>query len=186
VTPPVLSDGVVRLRPWRREDASLVAQACSDPEIQARVPLPTPYTRDDAESFIGRCLERYRRGEDGAFAIDDVAAGRFIGAITRHPRDGHRATIGYWMAPWGRGHGRMARALRLLVDATFATSDLVRLDLFTDPDNLASQRTAERAGFRREGILRAWFDMRGTPVDVVMFSRLRSDPGPDVGRGPSR
>ncbi|HEU4674105.1 MAG TPA: GNAT family protein [Candidatus Limnocylindrales bacterium] len=175
MTPPVLSDGVVRLRPWRLDDAPLVARACADPEIQARIPVPTPYTLADGEAFMALCLDRYAASDDGHLAIDDVATDRLIGSITRHPPEGHRATIGYWMAPWGRGHGHMARALRLLVDATFATTDLVRLELFTDPDNVASQRTAERAGFEREGVLRAWFSMRGTPVDVVMFSRLRTD-----------
>ncbi len=175
---PVLTDGIVRLRPWRLDDAPLVAEACVDPEIQARIPVPTPYTLADAEAFIARALGRYADADDGHLAIDEVATDRLIGSISRHPPQGHRAAIGYWMAPWGRGRGHMARALRLLVEATFAATDLIRLELFTDPDNIASQRTAERAGFVREGILRAWFDMRGTPSDVVMFSRLRTDPSP--------
>jgi ribosomal-protein-alanine N-acetyltransferase len=173
MTPPVLSDGVVRLRPWRASDVALVAEACADHEIQRRIPVPTPYTVADAEMFIGRNTDGYAHGEQGAFAIDEVASDRLVGSITRHPPDGHRAAIGYWLAAWGRGHGHMARALRLLSDWSFETTDLVRLELFTDLDNLPSQRTAEHAGFEREGVLRAWFDMRGTPVDVVMFSRIQ-------------
>ena len=42
--------------------------------------------------------------------------------------------------------------------------------------NEASNRMVERAGFRREGVLRAW-DLHhdGVPVDCVVFSRIRGD-----------
>jgi RimJ/RimL family protein N-acetyltransferase len=33
----------------------------------------------------------------------------------------------------------------------------------------------ERAGFRREGVLRAWELLRDEPVDCVVYSRLRDD-----------
>jgi RimJ/RimL family protein N-acetyltransferase len=50
-----------------------------------------------------------------------------------------------------------------------------RVQLTTTPDNVASHRVAERAGFRREGLLRAWARDRGTRVDLVMWSRLPGD-----------
>lgn len=33
---------------------------------------------------------------------------------------------------------------------------IARVELFIEPDNAASIRTAERAGFVREGLLRRW------------------------------
>lgn len=50
-----------------------------------------------------------------------------------------------------------------------------RLSLITDPENLASQRVAERAGFRREGLLRAWHPTRSGRRDSVMFSLIPDD-----------
>jgi RimJ/RimL family protein N-acetyltransferase len=41
--------------------------------------------------------------------------------------------------------------------------------------NAVSERMTERAGFQREGVLRAWELLRGEPVDCVAYSRLRSD-----------
>lgn len=32
-----------------------------------------------------------------------------------------------------------------------------------------------RAGFEREGVLRAWDLLRGDPIDCVVYSRLRDD-----------
>ena len=51
--------------------------------------------------------------------------------------------------------------------------ELRRLELLTDPDNVASQRVAEKVGFQREGVLRAHLPHRdGRVRDGVMFSLL--------------
>ncbi len=48
-----------------------------------------------------------------------------------------------------------------------------RLELIADPDNTASQRVAEKAGFRREGVLRSHLlHPDGRRRDSVMFSLL--------------
>ena len=81
--------------------------------------------------------------------------------------------IGYWTAPAERGRGVTARALRLACRWSFAHLELGRLELVTDPDNVASQRVAEKAGFTREGVLRAHvLHPDGRRRDSVMFSLL--------------
>ena len=42
--------------------------------------------------------------------------------------------------------------------------------------NEPSQRTALRAGFAREGVLRGYLGYRGRREDVVMFGRVASAP----------
>jgi RimJ/RimL family protein N-acetyltransferase len=49
---------------------------------------------------------------------------------------------------------------------------LGRLQLIVEPDNLASIRVAERAGFRREGRLRDYIELKGSRRDVYMYSLL--------------
>jgi RimJ/RimL family protein N-acetyltransferase len=50
---------------------------------------------------------------------------------------------------------------------------LERLELITDPDNLASQRVALSVGFQREGVLRSHvMHPDGRRRDSVMFSLL--------------
>ncbi len=57
---------------------------------------------------------------------------------------------------------------------------LARLELRTDPENVASQRVAERAGFTREGVLRAYNARTdGTRADAVVYSLLPQDIRPD-------
>ena len=55
---------------------------------------------------------------------------------------------------------------------------LGRLELATDPDNHASQRVAEKAGFQREGIMRSALEYRdGSRRDSVFFSLLPDELG---------
>jgi RimJ/RimL family protein N-acetyltransferase len=80
------------------------------------------------------------------------------------------------MAATARGRGVCTRALRLLSRHALDDLGLQRLQLVADPDNVASQRVAEKAGFRREGVLRAHLrHPDGRIRDSVMFSLLPGD-----------
>jgi RimJ/RimL family protein N-acetyltransferase len=74
-----------------------------------------------------------------------------------------------------RGRGIGTRVLRAVAEWTFATTPVVRVDAFIMVGNAVSERMTERAGFQREGVLRAWELLRGEPVDCVAYSCLRSD-----------
>jgi RimJ/RimL family protein N-acetyltransferase len=85
----------------------------------------------------------------------------------------YRATMGYWVAAGARGQGSCTRALRLLSRHALEELELQRVELVTDPDNLASQRVAEKVGFQREGVLRAHLrHPDGRIRDSVSFSLL--------------
>ena len=164
------------LRPWRPDDAPAVFAVCQDPEIARWVTIPQPFERSDADAFIENALTMWRDGTGAPFAIVDAVTDGLLGAVTRFGPDGHQATFGLWLAPDARGRGVGARSLRLVSDWTFATTAAIRLDAFIMVGNEASDRMVERAGFRREGVLRAW-DLHhdGVPVDCVVWSRIRGD-----------
>jgi ribosomal-protein-alanine N-acetyltransferase len=134
-----LRDDPILLRPWREDDAPAVYAACQDPEILHWIPvIPRPYTEEDARAFV--------RGEvnPGSLQLAIEEEGRVVGSIgirlNEQTRTGH---IGYWCAREARGRGVMTRALRLLCRYGFDELALERLELYTDPDNLASQRLAD-------------------------------------------
>ncbi|WP_437774035.1 GNAT family N-acetyltransferase [Arthrobacter sp. KNU40] len=52
-------------------------------------------------------------------------------------------------------------------------ADIHRLELYVEPWNEGSWRTAERNGFVREELLRSWQEARGQRKDMYMYSRLR-------------
>ena len=165
-----LRDGDLALRAWTEDDVPALVAACNDHEITRWIPvIPSPYTEADAIAFV--------RGEirpdlDHALAItlDDVVVGAIVMGVNSMS---YRGRIGYWVAAPARGRGVCTRALRLLSRWALDELELQRLDLITDPDNVASQRVAEKAGFRREGVLRAHLrHPDGRIRDSVMFSLL--------------
>jgi len=169
-----LTDGVVSLRPWQPDDAPAVFVACQDPLIARFIPIPQPYTEDVARAFVEVRRNDWATEDERSFAIVDAAGDALLGAIARHGPVGHRATFGYWLASHARGRGVATRALRLITEWTLGTTDVIRLELYTDLENDASGRVAARAGFEREGIRRAWdLDRGGRPIDVIFYVLVR-------------
>jgi RimJ/RimL family protein N-acetyltransferase len=164
-----LRDGDLVLRPFTLDDVPAITRACQDPEIQRWIPvIPRPYTEEDARTFV--------LADDlgHQFAITESAtlAGS-IGMRVNQFRVGH---IGYWCAPEARARGLTTRALRLVSRWGLEELGLGRVELITDPDNTASQRVAEKVGFRREGILRSHLlHPDGRRRDSVMFSLLPNE-----------
>jgi RimJ/RimL family protein N-acetyltransferase len=52
---------------------------------------------------------------------------------------------------------------------------LARVELTCGPDNVASQRVAERCGFVREGVLRSLMPFKDARRDTVVFGLLRGE-----------
>ena len=164
------------LRPWQPSDAPALLAACQVPEIARWAGMPQPFLEADALAFIEEALEMWHDGSGAPFAIVETASGQLVGAISRFGPEGHQATFGCWVVPEARGRGIGTRALRVLAEWTFATTSVLRLHVFIMVGNEISERMVERAGYRREGVLRAWEVLDdGTPVDCVVYSRLRND-----------
>jgi RimJ/RimL family protein N-acetyltransferase len=164
-----LRDGDLVLRPWTEDDVDAMVVGCNDPDVARWIPtIPSPYTREDALAFIRGEI----RPDHQALAIelDERVVGGIGMGLNSHV---YRATMGYWIAASDRGQGVCSRALRLLSRHALDDLEVQRVDLITDPDNIASQRVAEKVGFQREGVLRAHLrHPDGRIRDSVMFSLL--------------
>jgi RimJ/RimL family protein N-acetyltransferase len=162
----VFGEGIL-LREWRVDDAPAVHAACQDPEILHWIPvIPRPYTEDDARAFV-------RSEPVVGHQLAVTEGGRVVGSIGIAVNDQGTGHIGYWCVREARGRGVTTRALRLLCRHALDELGLERLELVTDPDNAASQRVAEKVGFRREGVLRSHLrHPDGRRRDSVMFSLL--------------
>ena len=109
------------------------------------------------------------------FLIVDATSGDVLGAI--EVRLGEVGSIGYWVTKQARGRGIATRATMLLSRWAVTEGDVERLELTTHPENAASQRVAEKAGFTREGVLRSPAKFREGRRDSVIFSLLPEDAG---------
>jgi len=105
--------------------------------------------------------------------------GEFIGEVSWHKaRTGpssHSWTIGIALLVGARGHGYGTQAQRLLAEYLFAHTQLNRIAAETEVDNLAEQRSLEKAGFTREGTLRGSCFRAGKWRDMASYSIVRAD-----------
>ena len=164
------------LRPFTAADADDVTQACQDAETLRWLPLPRPYTRANAEWFIGTFGPSQRESGAGiVFAIE--SAGRLAGAIDLKQVNwaARVAEVGYWVAPWARGRGIAPQATRALSEWAIRDHGFERVQLFAAVGNAASQRVAEKAGFVREGVARNACCVPEGRADMVLFSLVPDD-----------
>jgi [ribosomal protein S5]-alanine N-acetyltransferase len=165
-----LGDGVVELRPIDERDLDMIKRAAQDSEICRRFGL----LKTKPNEYFLRLREASYAGSGAAFVIGDVG-GACLGLVTVDRRDAGRAELGYWLLPESRGRGHATRALRLVSRWALSNPGIARLELSTSPENAASQRVAERSGFRREGVLRSYHLVDGRREDAVFFSLLPGD-----------
>ena len=62
-----------------------------------------------------------------------------------------------------------------LVAYLFATTEVNRVEAGTDLDNLPEQRSLEKAGLRREGVMRGSQFRAGAYRDLVVYGIIRAD-----------
>jgi len=160
-----LHDDELVLRPLGLEDLDDVVAACADPEIpRFTLLVPSPYTEADGRAFLTHVTSEWAEGAPNrTFAI--TAAGEFLGVVSVDLEGG---VVGYWMKQEARGRGWMTRAVILAV-AWAREQGLDRVCLTTHPDNVPSQRVAEKAGFSRVGIVDEPRGFRDGTTKAVLF-----------------
>jgi RimJ/RimL family protein N-acetyltransferase len=169
----------VRLRDITPDDAGLLDSWNSTEARGSFNDFGLPHSPIERESLA---LGGRRNERSGELIIERIADGRPIGTISWHlERYGPNELSGAWnigiaLIPDARGHGHGSEAQRLVADFLFATTTLHRVEASTDVENVAEQRSLEKAGFIRESVLRGVQYRAGTWHDLVNYARLRDDP----------
>ena len=175
--PPELSDGRIRLRRLQAADKAAVVRACNDGLIERfcfRVPYP--YEESDFMDFLSYNEHFWANELIANWTVVDVESDELLAMISLDVVALRQAgEIGYWCAPWARGKGVTSAAVRLVRDWAFDELELERLELTTDVDNYGSQRVAQAAGFRREGVMRGYLTARTRRADDVLFGMKHDD-----------
>jgi RimJ/RimL family protein N-acetyltransferase len=164
----------VRLRPLSDEDEAAVFSACQDAEIQLWTSVPSPYSREDARSYVEFSKRAWQEGSTATFSILHQD-GEFLGLVDLRLYEDAVAEVAYWVKADARGQGIATEAVRLVSTWAIERLGIARVQLGTHPENLASQRVAIKAGFTREGVLRSLREIKGVRVDQVIFSVLPED-----------
>jgi RimJ/RimL family protein N-acetyltransferase len=175
-----VSDPRVRLRDLILADADLL-DAWNTPEAQGLFnDFEMPRSPAPREALAAGPL---RDEHNGQLMVELVVDATPIGTVSWHRvMNGPNPESAGWnmgisLVPDARGQGYGSEAQRQLADYLFATTDANRVEASTDVANTAEQRSLERAGFTREGIQRGAQFRAGGYHDLIVYSRLRTDPG---------
>jgi [ribosomal protein S5]-alanine N-acetyltransferase len=172
-----LDCGACVIRSWRRGDEGALARHADSRAVwlQMRDVFPHPYTPADAERWVD--FARGGRPETNfAITLGDEPVGG-IGLTPGRDIERYSAEVGYWLgeAFWGRGLATVA--VRGLTRWAFESLGLIRVFALPLARNAASARVLEKAGYRREGLLRASAVKDGQVLDQLLYAITRADLG---------
>lgn len=169
---PTLVGDTVRLRAFTPADLPLVREATTDPLIPLITSVPASGDDDACRAYLARQADRLTTGAGYAFAVAERGTDLAVGHVYLGLRDADlgRASAGYWIARSHRGRGLAGDALRTLVRWAVTVPGIDRIELYVEPWNVASARTAVSAGFVREGLLRSWQKVGDERKDMDMYA----------------
>ena len=171
--PPAFGDVV--LRPFTLADVDMVVDLSTDPYVPLTGSLPPHADHEQAVAYIRRQVGHLDAGTGYSFVIADRSTGQALGTagLWLAPIAAGRATAGYSVAPQARGRGVATDGLTALTGFGWTVPGLWRIELYIEPWNAASIRTAERAGYSPEGLLRSHQAIGGQRVDMLLYASVR-------------
>jgi len=158
----------VNLRVAEKEDFSLASEWVNNLEFWGEYQFIPQQSRGDLEKMYSNMGP-----EEKTFLVEKKDGSR-IGTIGHRPV-GKAQEIGYGMLSSERGKGYCSEAVKIMVDFLFLSKDIVRIQAHTDTENVASQRVLEKAGFKKEGVVRKQSFVRGEWRDNCLYSILREE-----------
>jgi RimJ/RimL family protein N-acetyltransferase len=140
------------LRPIALADIPAFFEYRSDPEI-GRFQSFRPERLEDARAFLA-ATAREPDLPGTWFQLGIFSEGAMIGDIGIHflGSDDPQCEIGYTLSRDSQGKGYASEAVSAVLEYLFSVLGKHRVTASVDPENRASIRLLERAGFRKEGL----------------------------------
>jgi [ribosomal protein S5]-alanine N-acetyltransferase len=104
--------------------------------------------------------------DDGKHLIGGLTLGQVRRGVAQS------GTLGYWIGSPFAGKGYMTSAVTIILRYAFDTLKLHRVEAAVMPENLASLRVLEKAGFRHEGFAPDYLCIAGHWRDHILLGML--------------
>jgi RimJ/RimL family protein N-acetyltransferase len=175
VEAPYIVGEKLYLRALEPADAPLLKPWINDPEFTRFLTVWRPMQVGDEVDFIERTA---RDPNLLSLGITLKATDRLIGTVGFHPIDwkNRSASFGIGIGEGTeRGKGYGLETTRLMVRHAFMRMNLNRVWLLVYENNPRGIRCYERAGFRREGVMRQYHFVDGRYWDAIHMAVLREE-----------
>ncbi len=172
---PTLITDRLMLRQITFDDAEMMFDMRSDPEMMAYIPRPLAKTIDDASALIQSMHDGGEKGESLLWAISYKNDTKLLGTIGywRLKPEHYRAEVGYLLHRDFWQKGIMYEALQAVLEFGFNDMNCHSIEAIIDPDNVASARLLEKCGFVKEAHFKENCFWNGQFLDSVVYSRLK-------------
>lgn len=168
------TDRLILRVPVEADAPAMFARWSSDPEATRFLAWRPHADPGQATGHIERVRTAWASATSFTWFVDERASGEVRGSIAARPGE-HGVDLGYVLAreAWGRGYMTEAVAA---VTRWWLDAGVHRVWATCDPENLASARVLEKAGFALEGRLRRW-EWRpnvcaDAPRDALCYGRV--------------
>jgi [ribosomal protein S5]-alanine N-acetyltransferase len=166
---PRLGGSALVLRPFEVRDLSAAMELGED----SATGLPVPPLPASDPARVMQLFEEYRsNGELILLAIADPASDAYLGEVMLTMGEHQTGEFGCGVVSAARRRGLATQALGMLTRWSVTALDIRRLQVLVAQENTPALHLAERVGFRREGVLRSYWEQDGVRADVVMLSML--------------
>lgn len=163
----VLEGKTVNLKIMEKEDLPILLEWDNNPGVLGEYEQIRQETKAELE-------KTYDNLKDAQWFFVQKKNGTKIGYAAHYLVAGE-TEVGYLIVPNERRKGYVTEAIKLIVDYLFLSKEIVRVQARADPENTASWKALENAGFKREGIMRKTFFCRGKWRDDCIYSILREE-----------
>lgn len=168
----------VRIRPVRYDDLETLESWVNKVEIHGAF---NDFGFEGHQSMESAFQKEGLINDRQATIIIETLDGQIVGGMSYYltpygPKVPHQVYgIGLHINPEHRGKGYGTEAQWLLAEYLFNTYPIIRVEAGTDVENVAEQRSLEKAGFTREGVMRKAQWRHGDWHDLVLYSKLRGE-----------
>jgi len=161
------------LRPFRWGDEDSLVVNINNEKIARATEIPYPYNKEHALAWIEdtRKAGKKKIRTEIHFALD--RSGEVIGGIGLRKIDGREAEIGYWLGERYWSQGIMTSAVEAVTTYAFVDLGLERVYACVFPDNRASARVLEKAGYKFEIRLKQHVARERRRRDCLLFAKVR-------------
>jgi [ribosomal protein S5]-alanine N-acetyltransferase len=162
------------LREITFQDTESIFAFRSNPDAMRYIGKPPATSINDAKELIRKIIDALNNNDGITWGITLADNNTVIGTIGfwRIAKEHYRAEIGYMLHPEYWNQGIATEAIEAVLEYGFDRLKFHSIEAFLTPENTASVKLLEKAGFKKEGHFKENYYFDGVFSDTAVYSKL--------------